>query len=62
MDTYNEFSSELKNSMKQLSLNPNRIEALLDHLYDINKRLVDLEIFKKLKFSAGVGNSLSERP
>ena len=30
--------------MKKLSLNPNRIEALLDHLYDINKRLVDLEI------------------
>jgi len=42
--TYNEYSSELKDLMKKLSLNPNRIEALLDHLYDINKRLVDLEI------------------
>ena len=55
MDTYNEFSSELKNSMKQLSLNPNRIEALLDHLYDINKRLVDLEIsLWKLASSSGI--------
>ena len=44
LDTYNEYSSELKDLMKNLSLNPNRIEALLDHLYDINKRLVDLEI------------------
>ena len=44
LDTYNEYSSELKDLMKKLSLNPNRIEALLDHLYDINKRLVDLEI------------------
>tara|TARA_A100001037_G_scaffold144364_1_gene130573 strand:+ start:170 stop:2092 length:1923 start_codon:yes stop_codon:yes gene_type:complete len=55
METYNEFSSELKNSMKQLSLNPNRIEALLDHLYDINKRLVDLEIsLWKLASSSGI--------
>jgi len=55
MDTYNEFSSELKNSMKQLSLNPNRVEALLDHLYDINKRLVDLEIsLWKLASSSGI--------
>ena len=44
LDTYNDYSSELKDLMKKLSLNPNRIEALLDHLYDINKRLVDLEI------------------
>ncbi len=55
MDTYQEFSSELKNSMKQLSLNPNRIEALLDHLYDINKRLVDLEIsLWKMANSSGI--------
>ena len=55
MDTYNEFSSELKDSMKKLSLNPNRIEALLDHLYDINKRLVDLEIsLWKLANSSGI--------
>jgi len=55
MDTYNEFSFQLKDSMKQLSLNPNRIEALLDHLYDINKRLVDLEIsLWKLANSSGI--------
>ena len=55
MDTYNEFSSELKDSMKKLSLNPNRIEALLDHLYDINKRLVDLEIsLWRLANSSGI--------
>ncbi|MEC7381263.1 MAG: RNA polymerase sigma factor RpoD [Pseudomonadota bacterium] len=44
LDSYNLFSIDLKELMKRLSLNPNRIEALLDHLYDINKRLVDLEI------------------
>ena len=42
--SYEDLSVELKNVMKKLSLNVNRIEALLDHLYDINKRLVDLEI------------------
>ena len=36
LDNYNQYSSELKDLMKKLSLNPNRIEALLDHLYDIN--------------------------
>ncbi len=30
LDTYNEYSSELKDLMKKLSLNPNRIEALRD--------------------------------
>ena len=55
LDTYIEFSSELKDLMKKLSLNPNRIEALLDHLYDINKRLVDLEIsLWKLANSSGI--------
>ena len=55
LDTYNEYSSELKDLMKKLSLNPNRIEALLDHLYDINKRLVDLEIsLLKLANSSGI--------
>ena len=44
LDSYNLFSIDLRELMKRLSLNPNRIEALLDHLYDINKRLVDLEI------------------
>jgi len=55
LDTYNEYSLELKDLMKKLSLNPNRIEALLDHLYDINKRLVDLEIsLWKLANSSGI--------
>ena len=30
--------------MKGLSLNNNRLESLLDHLYDINKRLVSSEL------------------
>ena len=55
MGKYDVFSNELKDLMKKLSLNPNRIEALLDHLYDINKRLVDLEIsLWKLANSSGI--------
>ncbi len=55
MENYTVFSKELKDLMKKLSLNPNRIEALLDHLYDINKRLVDLEIsLWKLANSSGI--------
>jgi len=55
MENYNVFSKELRDLMKKLSLNPNRIEALLDHLYDINKRLVDLEIsLWKLANSSGI--------
>ena len=41
---YDELTSDLKNLMKGLSLNNNRIESLLDHLYDINKRLVSSEL------------------
>ena len=41
---YDELTSDLKNLMKGLSLNNNRIESLLDHLYDINKRLVGSEL------------------
>ena len=53
--SYEDLSVELKNLMKKLSLNVNRIEALLDHLYDINKRLVDLEIsLWKLANDSGV--------
>ena len=53
--SYEDLSVELKNLMKKLSLNVNRIEALLDHLYDINKRLVDLEIsLWKLANASGV--------
>ena len=55
LTSYIDYSSDLKDLMKQLSLNPNRIEALLDHLYDINKRLVDLEIsLWKLASSSGI--------
>ena len=55
MENYTVFSKELKDLMNKLSLNPNRIEALLDHLYDINKRLVDLEIsLWKLANSSGI--------
>ena len=41
---YDELTRDLKNLMKGLSLNNNRIESLLDHLYDINKRLVTSEL------------------
>ena len=53
--SHEDLSVELKNLMKKLSLNVNRVEALLDHLYDINKRLVDLEIsLWKLANDSGV--------
>ncbi len=41
---YDELTDDLKNLMKGLSLNNNRVESLLDHLYDINKRLVGSEL------------------
>ena len=41
---YDEFTNDLKNLMKGLFLNNNRVESLLDHLYDINKRLVGSEL------------------
>tara|TARA_B100000161_G_scaffold157938_1_gene112596 strand:+ start:23377 stop:25308 length:1932 start_codon:yes stop_codon:yes gene_type:complete len=52
---YDEYTSELKELMKGLSLNNNRIESLLDHLYDINKRLVSSELsLWRMANSAGV--------
>ena len=52
---YDEYTSELKELMKGLSLNNNRIESLLDHLYDINKRLVSSELsLWRMASSAGV--------
>ena len=42
--SYNEYSDILKGHMRGLFLNNNRIESLLDHLYDINKRLVGSEL------------------
>jgi len=41
---YDEFTNDLKNLMKGLSLNNNRVDSLLDHIYDINKRLVGSEL------------------
>lgn len=40
---YKELKSELISAVKSLSLNQNRIEALVEQLYDINKRLVQNE-------------------
>ena len=52
---YDEYTFELKELMKGLSLNNNRIESLLDHLYDINKRLVSSELsLWRMASSAGV--------
>ena len=52
---YDEYTSELKDLMKGLSLNNNRIESLLDHLYDINKRLVSSELsLWRMASSSGV--------
>ena len=52
---YDEYTSELKELMKGLSLNNNRIESLLDHFYDINKRLVSSELsLWRMANSAGV--------
>ena len=52
---YDEYTSELKELMKGLSLNNNRIESLLDLLYDINKRLVSSELsLWRMASSAGV--------
>jgi RNA polymerase primary sigma factor len=40
---YKELQEELVKAVKSLSLNQNRIEALVEQLYDINKRLVQNE-------------------
>src|SRR5205807_7810888 len=40
---YKALKKEIVVDVKSLSLNPNRIEALVDQLYDINKRLIGLE-------------------
>lgn len=40
---YKELTTEVVNAVKSLSLNQNRIEALVEQLYDINKKLVSLE-------------------
>ena len=40
---YKKLKSEIVTEVKSLSLNSNRIEALVEQLYDINKRLMGLE-------------------
>jgi len=40
---YKELRDVVVNAIKSLSLNQNRIDALVEQLYDINKRLVSLE-------------------
>jgi RNA polymerase primary sigma factor len=40
---YKTLKKEIVRDVKSLSLNPNRIEALVDQLYDINRRLIGLE-------------------
>lgn len=53
--TYKKLKEKLVESVKSLSLNQNRIEALVEQLYDINKRLVKNEgRLKRLADSYGV--------
>jgi len=52
---YKELKSQLIKAVKSLSLNQNRIESLVEQLYDINKRLVQNEgKLKRLADSYGV--------
>ncbi|HXW71531.1 MAG TPA: RNA polymerase sigma factor RpoD [Methylocella sp.] len=51
---YKTLKKEIVCDVKSLSLNPNRIEALVDQLYDINKRLIGLET-KLLRLAEGFG-------
>jgi RNA polymerase primary sigma factor len=51
---YKALKKEIVRDVKSLSLNPNRIEALVDQLYDINKRLIGLET-KLLRMAEGTG-------
>jgi RNA polymerase primary sigma factor len=51
---YKTLKKEIIAYVKSLSLNPNRIEALVDQLYDINKRLIGLET-KLLRLAEGSG-------
>lgn len=54
---YRQLQEELIKSVKSLSLNQNRIEALVEQLYSINKRLVQNEgRLKRLADSYGVGH------
>jgi RNA polymerase primary sigma factor len=51
---YKTLKKEIVTDVKSLSLNQNRIEALVEQLYDINKRLIGYET-KLLRLAEGVG-------
>jgi RNA polymerase primary sigma factor len=51
---YKALKKEIVVDVKSLSLNPNRIEALVDQLYDIDKRLIGLET-RLLRLAEGAG-------
>ncbi|HUB65173.1 MAG TPA: RNA polymerase sigma factor RpoD [Methylocella sp.] len=51
---YKALKRDIVVDVKSLSLNPNRIEALVDQLYDINKRLIGLET-RLLRLAEGSG-------
>ncbi|EJF78676.1 Sigma-70 [Candidatus Bartonella washoeensis] len=54
---YIQLKSELVQAVKSLSLNQNRIEALVEQLYDINKRLIHNEgKLKRIANNYGVGH------
>ncbi len=53
---YKTLKKEIVTDVKSLSLNPNRVEALVEQLYDINKRLIGLET-KLLRLAEGSGVS-----
>jgi RNA polymerase primary sigma factor len=53
---YKTLKKEIVVDVKSLSLNPNRIEALVEQLYDINKRLIGLET-RLLRLAEGSGVS-----
>ena len=53
---YKALKKEIVTDVKSLSLNQNRIEALVEQLYDINKRLISLDVrLMRLAESHGVG-------
>ncbi|HET6376113.1 MAG TPA: RNA polymerase sigma factor RpoD, partial [Methylocella sp.] len=53
---YKTLKKEIVRDVKSLSLNPNRIEALVDQLYDINKRLIGFET-RLMRLAEGSGVS-----
>lgn len=53
---YKTLKRDIVRDVKSFSLNPNRIEALVDQLYDINKRLIGLET-KLLRLAEASGVS-----